>query len=379
MNRTWKKIFYTLTLSIYPIGAALAEDNTSHFLDQWRIENKVTSAVVSIKDLKTGQVTRYTSGVTEKNKKAKPSENTLYGVGSISKIFVSEALLKLQEQGKISLDTTIGVYFPQYPRWNSVTIRQLLNMSSGIHEYMETPQYPEISKSRKSIPQRELIDIAYKKNDYFEPGKGWHYSNTNYLLAGSIVEKVTGKPLLNVYSNFFFKPLDLKNTYYSEHFYPESIRKNMAHAYINKTDITNFNAGLFDSAGSMLMSNQDLLKWAENIFVNCKTLNQESIRQMKSTVTVPDLPPWPKGSQYGLGLFSLKLPQKGLIWWYTGVIDGYTSVFVFIPQENKIIVAQAASWPKGHEWILFPSKPLVMYLGIMVKIFMVESCLLANN
>lgn len=335
------------------------------FLNQWRTQHHVTSVVVSIDHLNTQSVTHYTSGTLRQHSKQVVTPQALYGVGSIAKTFVAATLLQLQQEGKISLDSPIGQYFPHYPRWRTITIRQLLNMTSGITNFTEAPAFARLEQTAGNAPisPAQLIAIAYQHPDYFAPGQGWHYSNTNYYLAGLIIAQVTHEPLATVYQQRFFTPLGLAHTFYSDTFYPASVMQRMAHAYPNgrgtENAKTQFNASLFGPAGAMVMNSQDLLAWVHDLFIPGKVLSARSLEALETTTAVPEGAPRPAHSRYGLGVFTTVSPTLGHLWWYTGVIDGYTSVFVWIPRRNAIIVAQAASWPGDDYAILFPNQALM--------------------
>jgi len=348
------------------MGFADAHQNFQDFLNQWQSQNHITSVVIGVEDLKSHQIQTYQSGSLLINTSKAPTINSLYGVGSISKTFVSATLLQLQEEGKINLDNPIGPYFPEYPRWKSITIRQLLNMSAGIVNFTESPDFKKLAASNPTqiIPPKTLINMAYAHPDYFAPGHGWHYSNTNYFLAGLIIEKITHESLEKNYQERFFKPLDLNHSFYSESFYPKDVLAQMAHGYANHHDITDFNAGLPGAAGSMLMSTGDLLNWTEDLLTPGKVLNPKSLNEFLTTVAVPNMSPRPEGSQYGLGIFWTKFKDKnvGASWWYTGVITGYTSIFMFIPAEHKIITAQVATYPDNNYAVLFPNQDFVKKL-----------------
>jgi D-alanyl-D-alanine carboxypeptidase len=234
-------------------------------------------------------------------------------------------------------------------------------MTSGISNVTELPAFKKLEASLPSthILPTQLIDIAYQHPDYFSPGKGWHYSNTNYFLAGLIIKKVTHQSLAKMYQQRFFSPLHMHHTFYSDHYYPTSVEQQMAHAYNYDQDITHFNAGLPGSAGSMVMDNQDLLAWINALFVSGNVLSQDSLKQLTTTITIPPTPPKPPNAHYGLGVYSMMIPHMGKVWWYTGVINGYTSIFVWIPLKNRIIVAQVASWPADNVAVLFPNQELV--------------------
>lgn len=346
--------------SISFIQAASHQDLQA-FLNNWRQEQKITSAVVSVQDTHSGQVSSYTSGTTTLDSKVPVTIDTLYGVGSITKTFVAATCLQLQEEGKLKLDDPIGPYFPQYPRWKTITIRQLLNMTSGITNFTWLPAFAELEKeqSKKVIPPSQFIAMAYAVPDKFSPGTGWHYSNTNYYLAGLIIEKVAKKSLNDVFTQRFFHPLHLSHTFYSDTFYPESVIKKMAHAYSGKKDITAFNASFYGAAGAMVMNESDLRVWTKALLTPGIILKSASIEEMKKTIVPPPSPPKPRGFRYGLGVYSLDVPNIGTIWYYSGVLNGYTSCFVDIPSQHKIIVAQVATWPEGHMDVLFPGQPLL--------------------
>jgi CubicO group peptidase (beta-lactamase class C family) len=117
-----------------------------------------------------------------------------YSIGSISKQFTAAAILLLQEQGKLSLDDKVGKYVPELTRANEVTIRQLLSHTSGYQDYW--PQDYVMPMMLQPVTAQKIMDIWAKKPLDFEPGTKWQYSNTNYVIAGVIVEKVSHMPLL---------------------------------------------------------------------------------------------------------------------------------------------------------------------------------------
>ena len=349
-------------------NSPISKGDIISFINQWRLQNHVTSVVLNIKNTSTNKEIHFTSGTTTRLSKQPVTTDTLYGVGSISKTFVAATLLQLQEEGKLTLDTPIADYFPIYPRWKAITIRQLLNMTSGIYNFTESQTFQKLHNEnpKNKIEPSQLIQIAYNHRDDYKPGKKWKYSNTNYVLAGLIIEKITKKSLETVYQERFFSPLKLKKTYYSNALYPYSIVKNMAHAYENGHNRlvvnTQFNAGLWGAAGGMIMNSQDLLNWVQALFTPGKILSEQSLAEMKKTNSIGYAPPKPPNSRFGLGVYSLTVNKLGEIWWYTGIIAGYTSAFVWIPEMHTIIVAQAASWPADTKQILSPNETLMTFI-----------------
>lgn len=364
MTRLIQFFCLSIILLFNNIYAATPSNTFQSFLDNWRTQNQITGVVVSIDDLSTHTITDYRSGTVTLQGKMPVSTANLFGVGSISKTFVAATILQLQEEGKLKLDNPLSIYFPQYPKWGTITIRELLNMTSGVPNFTEAPTFADLATTNPSklLPPQTFIEAAYNTPIYFKPGQGWHYSNTNYLLLGLLIEHVAGQPLNDVLQKRFFTPLHLEHTFYSAHFYPKGVEAQMAHGYYNGEDLSNFNAGLYGASGSMVMDSHDLITWTHALLTPGIILNKASIQDLEQTVVVPPQKPRPPGSLYGLGIFSLQIPKLGIIWWYAGVIDGYTSVFVWIPSENKIITAQASSWPKGHYEVLFPNQALLQEL-----------------
>lgn len=331
------------------------------FLNQWRVEEGVTSVVVGVEDFKSGQVSEYISGTKDQTTALPTTPNLLYGIGSLSKTFVSATLLQLEAQKALSLDNKLGQYFPNYPNWSQVTLRELLNMTSGIPNYTDLPEFKHTLESSPTqlIDPQQWTDLAYKQSLYFKPGSGWHYSNTNYLLAAMIIGQVTQQRLEDVYQTRFWAPLHLTQVAYTDTTYSSSVLDKMAHAYANGQDVTNLSPGLWGAAGNMVMSNVDLIAWVQALFTPGLVLYGNGPSEFAKTVAVPDEDPRPKKSRYGLGVFYTDMPDFGPVWWYTGVIKGYTSTFVFIPLTHKIIVVQAASWPASDDSILFPNHELM--------------------
>src|SRR2546428_1746803 len=132
-----------------------------------------------------------------------------YSIGSISKQFTAAAILLLQEQGKLSLDDKVAKYIPNLTRANEVTIRQLLSHTSGYQDYW--PQDYVMPMMLQPVTAEKILDTWARKPLDFEPGTKWQYSNTNYVIAGVIVEKASGKPLLQFLNEKVFAPLQMRS------------------------------------------------------------------------------------------------------------------------------------------------------------------------
>src|SRR5881409_166482 len=139
----------------------------------------------------------------------KPAASEMrYSIGSISKQFSAAAILLLQEQGKLSLDDKVAKFLPDLTRANEVTIRQLLSHTSGYQDYW--PQDYVMPMMLQPVTAQKILDMWARKPLDFDPGTKWQYSNTNYVIAGVIVEKVARMPLLQFLREKVFMPLQMK-------------------------------------------------------------------------------------------------------------------------------------------------------------------------
>jgi len=161
-------------------------------------------------------------------------QDTFYQMGSTSKSFTAAVILQLEAAGKLSIDDTLGKWLPEYAAWKDVTIRHLLDMTSGIPTYSETEW---MSKAWADEPMRaftlkELADAAYPSaTNQLPVSKGYFYSNTNYVLAGMIAEKATGKSFRDLVHELVIEPHGLTSTFYEASTYPEQVIKRLSHGY----------------------------------------------------------------------------------------------------------------------------------------------------
>jgi D-alanyl-D-alanine carboxypeptidase len=165
---------------------------------------------VSVAIVKNGQIAylhAYGNARLDPKTLAKPEMR--YSIGSISKQFTAAAILLLQEQGKLSLDDKVSKFIPGLTRADEVTVRQLLSHTSGYQDYW--PQDYVMPMMLRPVDARKILDTWARKPLDFDPGTKWQYSNTNYVIAGLIVEKVSGEPLLQFLQQEIFTPLKTKS------------------------------------------------------------------------------------------------------------------------------------------------------------------------
>src|ERR1700691_667224 len=137
-----------------------------------------------------------------------------YSIGSISKQFTAASILLLEQQGKLSLDDKVGKYLPDLTRADEITIRMLLSHTSGYQDYW--PEDYLMPPMLEATTAQHIMDTWGKKPLDFEPGTKWQYSNTNFVIAGRIVEMVSGEPLMQFLEEQVFRPLDMKEVWSSD-------------------------------------------------------------------------------------------------------------------------------------------------------------------
>jgi CubicO group peptidase (beta-lactamase class C family) len=220
-----------------------------------------------------------------------------YSIGSISKQFTAAAILLLQEEGKLSLDDAVGKYIPGLTRGNEVTIRQILSHTSGYQDYW--PEDYVMTPMLKAESAQKILDTWGKKPLDFEPGTQWQYSNTNFVIAGRIVEQVAGEPLMDFLTQRIFRPLGMKSVWNSDE---TSLTQTDATAYYRHAlgplrVAPKEGRGWMFAAGELAMTAHDLGLWDESLIAQ-SILRPESYRQMFTEVKLKD----GKGTHYGLGV-----------------------------------------------------------------------------
>ncbi|WP_024755540.1 serine hydrolase domain-containing protein [Streptomyces exfoliatus] len=262
-----------------------------------------------------------------------------YRVGSITKTFVATVLLQLQAEGRIDLDDPVEKWLPGVVRGNGhdgrkITVRQLLNHTSGVYSVTSDPGFQEkifgpgfLEHRYDRWTPKQLVDIAMTHAPDFAPGTAWNYSNTNYVLAGMVIEKVTGRPYGKAVENRIIKPLKLRATSVPGADVrmpkPSSPAYSTLSAEPNATvhDVSRLSPTLAYAAGEMISDSNDLQTFYRALLKG-KLLPKAELREMTTTVPIsPELP----GAGYGLGLMKQKLSCGKEIWGHGGGIHGSSS------------------------------------------------------
>tara|TARA_R110000796_G_scaffold252571_1_gene388006 strand:+ start:52681 stop:53859 length:1179 start_codon:yes stop_codon:yes gene_type:complete len=282
-------------------------------------------------------------------------------VGSTVKTFTAVTILKLQEEGKLKLDDLINLYLPEnvlkdIENADKVTIRQLLNHSSGIYNYIQDLKFQTASLNdfKKVWKVEELLDYARKRNAYFSPGDDVIYSNTNYIFLGMIIEVVEGKHFYEVFKDKIFNPLPLNFTQFAAiDPVPDNIIRGYIDIYSNLNLINStYNSGwdYFSADGGLISNAFDLNVFLTNLFQG-NILSDTSLKEMMT---------WTKPKKefgdgfetsFGLGIFKIET-NFGPAYLHSGDAIGYFASMVYFPnQKTTITWAVNANYGKMDEII----------------------------
>jgi D-alanyl-D-alanine carboxypeptidase len=278
-------------------------------------------------------------------------------VGSITKTLTATIILQLAQRHRISLDAPVSTYWSGVPNGHRITIRHMLNMTSGLYNYSEDPAFNRRLDTNPSYiwSPLQLLHIAFSHHVYFQPGKGWHYSNTNYILLGLIAEKLTKHSLGYDFERSIFRPLSMTETSLADK--SPNMPKPHAHGYLfignlaslaaptltgkaaawadwsagNPTDETYASPSWAWAAGGAISTTRDLLKWGPALATGKGVLNAAMQHQRISNL-VPTSPA-PGAPLYGLGIAKF----AGFLG-HDGQLPGYNSFVGYDPSLRATIV-----------------------------------------
>ncbi|MEV7060250.1 serine hydrolase domain-containing protein [Streptomyces microflavus] len=307
-----------------PAASAAGPDAVQQSLNALVRDIGAPAALASVKD-REGRARTYTAGVGDLTTGAKVPREGQVRIGSNTKTFVAVVVLQLVAERRMSLDAFVDTYLPGLVRGKGIdgrriTVRQLLQHTSGLPEYTS-----HLGDDARYYAPRELLATALRHPADFDPGKSWKYSNTNYVLAGLIVQKVTARPLADEIDRRVIKRIGLRHTYFPA---PgdASIREPHPHGYYQESaqtplrDITEMDPSWGWAAGQMISTNSDLNRFFTALLAG-RLIPPAQLAQMRTTV--PAEATFGPGARYGLGLVSRPLPCGGLSWGHGGSFPGY--------------------------------------------------------
>ncbi|MGY0235550.1 serine hydrolase domain-containing protein [Longispora urticae] len=317
-------------------------------LDRLVGKDRYPAALASTVD-RNGRTRDYAAGVADLRTGRKAPVDGQVRAGSNTKTFTATVVLQLVGEGRVELDAPIERYLPGLVRGEGIdgrdiTVRNLLQHTSGLPNYTAYMMAELIDRSGRHTyyQPRALVDVALAHRASFEPGKGVEYSNTNTVLSGLMVEKVTGRPLAEQITQRVIDRVGLRDTYFPG-VGEQGIRKAHPRGYIEATpgapleDITELDPSWGWAAGQLVSTPGDLTKFFTAL-LGGKLLQPAQLAEMRTTVAGP----WPTGERFGLGLISVPLSCGGVSWGHGGDIPGY-STRVGVTEDGRAVSVAVTS------------------------------------
>jgi D-alanyl-D-alanine carboxypeptidase len=276
------------------------------------------------------------------------STSALWQIGSNTKAFTAVILLQLEAEGKLSISDPLGKWLPQYPAWRDVTIMQLLDMTSRIPDYAAQPAFGAALAAAPGAYFSAVRLVSYVTGLPLGP-KGYSYSNTNYILAQMIIERVTRDSYADQLTRRIIIPLGLESLCYAPYTCPAADAARMPAGYFYMsgapsllcTPMPPLALTWAQGAGAIVTSLQDMTTWDRDLYQG-RELPPRQQRQLESLVSettgqpiARTTPADPLG--YGLGVQQYASPSFGTVWIYEGETFGYRVVHVYFPSSGIII------------------------------------------
>jgi D-alanyl-D-alanine carboxypeptidase len=351
-------------------------------LENWLVERapieKVTGIAAYVSFGDPGPAIEAFAGKVGRNAGDGPiDQHTLFQMGSTSKSFTAAVILKLEAAGKLSIDDTIGKWLPQYPAWKDVSIRRLLDMTSGLPNYSETEFLSKVwaNEPNRDLTAETLVKLAYPTGSNDLPvTEGYHYSNTNYILAGMIAAKAGGKAFRDLVHELVIQPYGLSSTFFETGSYPEAVIRRLAHGYFENPVCTDYqppdckvswnlpimgrdmrgsSISWAQAAGGAISNARDVNRWVRAIFSGRVVPPEQQAEWLRMVSTKSGQPiskvsaDDPRG--FSLGLARGLLGPTGAHWFYEGTTLGYRTLYVWFAEKDILITVQTNSQPKDGD------------------------------
>ncbi|HVY46208.1 MAG TPA: serine hydrolase domain-containing protein, partial [Minicystis sp.] len=265
----------------------------------------------------------------------------LLRIGSITKSYVSAALLEEAAAGALSLDDALEAWVPGFPNGAAITVRELLNHTSGVFNYTDDATFDAAlaSDPGKHYAPEDLVAIAAQHPPYFAPGQGFRYSNTDYVLAGLVLEAASGQPLASELRTRLLGPAMLSHTFLAG---DEPVGGELAHAFVDGEDVTSlFDPSIAWAAGAMVATASDAAAWGRALWSGA-VLDAASQAELLETV-----PTGLAGESYGLGVIVLDATSfaGARAIGHNGAFPGYLSWALYFPDVDASFACTVTTTP----------------------------------
>ena len=327
-----KSIFILLILGTGHFKGKTQTDSIKQKLDEYLIAaNKINKFNGNALIAQKGEVLLQKSyGYKNFNAPALNDSNTIFQIGSVTKQFTATVVLKLQEEGKLSVHDKLSAYFPQFTHANEITLENLLTHTSGLYDYVSDIDEEDSAITCHPVDKQLVLDLIFKHDLDFKPGSQFRYCNSGYYLLGLIIEKVTGKSYEQNVRDIIFKPLQMTHSLFDfKHFTDTNIA--VGYQSISDGEQTEASAWRWDStvsyaAGAIWSTAGDMYKWAQAV-ANKKILSADS---WKAAFT-------PHLEHYGYGWYIDSVFDKQSIA-HGGGIPGFIAYLCYYPEEDATII-----------------------------------------
>jgi len=350
------------------LRASLQRDLNQYLSARSKIEH-ISAISVSVSLHGQPQNINLTAGRTRYGGGGMPvTPDNLWQIGSNTKAFTAATILQLEAERKLTIDQTVGRWLPQYPAWKNVTIRRLLNMTSGIPTYNLVPTWVRdyVKNPKRNFTIVQLIAYVYPENNPNAPPPthGYDYSNTNYLLAELIIERASGHSYASELGRRFLQSdIGLNATYYSATQYSRNVLDRMVSGYsfghdaaiasLFGKDVRDDTVSWMQATGGIVSTPEDLTRWARALYTG-PMLAPKQRAELLSLVSTKTAKPIAKTtpsdpSGFGLGVAQSTLPEVGTVWFYEGETAGYRTYLVYFPRQDAAIALGLNSAPDSKE------------------------------
>ena len=324
-------------------GPISAPDTQQATLDKWRLRGDIPAVVVGVAH-SDGRTWLGASGTPERAGPVAVTTDARFRIASITKVFVAVVVLQLVEEGKLELDDPLSRYLPDYSALG-VTIRQLLNHTSGIPDYSMSDDFNKnlLNDRERRWTTAEVLALVKDKEPDFRPGTDYSYSNTDYILLGEVIRKIAGRSWAQEIRHRILDPLNLDSTHVAG---SERVPQPVVPGYFdadNDGNVENIETGgpwpaLETSegpAGAIVSTAPDLLAFGDALFRG-RLVSEPALRAM-----VAEGRYHPRFSNYGLGVEILRPDYRTTMWGHGGFLPGFKSALWYVPSRDAVIVVMA--------------------------------------
>jgi len=331
----WSVLLIIFFLPISTFAKVSLQDRLQSLLNTTVAASRTPGAVLLVSSPSLGTIT-VAAGYADKENKTPMTIDNNFRVASISKTFLTVAILKLIEQGLLKLDDHIETLLPftldtsRIPNCNKASIRNLLQMRSGIPNYVKYASYLQLIKKLNGkiwVPEY-CIRLVYDDKPHFSPNRSFEYSNTNFLLLQLIVEKLRGGSYANAIETEVLKPLNLQQTFVETKEWTSNHLRTRGYAWtgINVSDVTDLNDGLGLADAGMITTVNDLHAFLKALLQDKTLMQPDSLKNMLDM-----------NDEYGLGIWEERINGEKA-YSHNGIASGFQGQYYYFPKERLTII-----------------------------------------